>query len=307
MAGMKKRQRARVTTDAAPRAPTYEELEAEVKRLRQRVQELELRPGVVEPPQPGVTLTKEELQGERRRKLFLTSDIYREHIAPKLGKTWRAILLEACGQAVSRPLPRGESKTMSRRDALSSVPMLIWCIERGYPLTADSTATAAEQGNLDVLQYLHENGCPWNESTCAWAARGGHLDVLKYLHDNGCPWDEDTCFMAAEGGHLHVLKYAHEKGCPWNEGTCIAAAKGGHLNVLKYAHENGCPWDEWFDDYYGTGSHISACEWAAKGGHLNVLKYARENGCPWNRAVCRQQASTNGHHHVIAWIDEQPE
>ena len=113
--------------------------------------------------------------------------------------------------------------------------------------------------------------------------------------------------MAAEGGHLHVLKYAHEKGCPWNEGTCIAAAKGGHLNVLKYAHENGCPWDEWFDDYYGTGSHISACEWAAKGGHLNVLKYARENGCPWNRAVCRQQASTNGHHHVIAWIDEQPE
>ena len=231
--------RARVPTDAAPRAPTYEELEAEVKRLRQRVQELELRPGVVEPPQPGVTLTKEELQGERRRKLFLTSDIYREHIAPKLGKTWRAILLEACGQAVSRPL--GETKTMSTRDVVRSVPMLIWCIERGYKLTMRTAMNAAEQGNLDVIKYLHENGCPWDEETCWRAAQAGHLDVLKYAHENACPWNWLTCTKAAAGDHLHVLKYAHE------------------------------------------------------------------HGCPWNRAQCLQYAIHNRHHHVIAWIDAQPQ
>ena len=241
MEGGKKRQRARVTTDAAPRAPTYEELEAEVKRLRQRNQELERKLAEVDAREPDAPLTKEELQGERWRKLFRTSDIYREHIAPLLDETWTAVLQEACGQAVSRPLPRGESKTMSRRDALSSVPMLIWCIERGYPLTADSTATAAEQGNLDVIKYLHENGCPWDEETCWRAAQAGHLDVLKYAHENACPWNWLTCTKAAAGDHLHVLKYAHE------------------------------------------------------------------HGCPWNRAQCLQYAIHNRHHHVIAWIDAQPQ
>ena len=218
-----------------------------------------------------------------------------------------APLLDWCVRRKYKP----DVKTFQATARGGDMDAIRWLRKHKVPWHQDYRANActgaAEGGHLDVLKWLRKQGCPWDEWTCRDAAGGGHFDVLKYAHENGCPWDERTCWEAARGGHLDVLKYAHEKGCPWNEGTCIAAAKGGHLNVLKYAHENGCPWDEWFDDYYGTGSHISACEWAAKGGHLNVLKYARENGCPWNRAVCRQQASTNGHHHVIAWIDEQPE
>ncbi len=48
--------RARVTTDAAPRAPTYKELEAENERLRQRVQELEEKlAAAVEASEPEAT------------------------------------------------------------------------------------------------------------------------------------------------------------------------------------------------------------------------------------------------------------
>ena len=45
----------------------------------------------------------------------------------------------------------------------------------------------AQNGNLELLQFLHENGCPWNERTCSEAARNDHFECLKYEHENGCP------------------------------------------------------------------------------------------------------------------------
>ena len=93
-AGAKRR---RVTTGAAPRAPTYvQELEAEVERLRQRNQELERKLAAVDAREPDAPLTKEEQQGERWRELFLSPDIFKEHIAPHLGVGWTAVLMEAC-------------------------------------------------------------------------------------------------------------------------------------------------------------------------------------------------------------------
>ena len=93
MAGTK---RARVTTVATPRAPTYKELEAEIERLRQRNQELERKLAAVDAREPDAPLTKEEQQGERWRELFLSPDIFKEHIAPHLGVGWTAVLMEAC-------------------------------------------------------------------------------------------------------------------------------------------------------------------------------------------------------------------
>ena len=262
--------------------------EAELARLRDELATFKRKEEAKE------VKSEEELQGERWRELFLSPDIFREHIAPKLGEGWTAVLREACGQARSWPLPRGERKVIKVDDAMQSMAMLRWSVERGLQisgLSASHTAAAARSGHLDVLKYLHENGCPWDKSTCERAAIGGHLNVLKYAHENGCPWDEETCRNAAWGGHLDVLKYAHENGCPWDERTCLWAALRGHLNVLKYAHENGCPWNEW------------TCGVAARGGHLDVLKYLHENGCPWDETTCRE-AAEGGYLDVLKYAHE---
>jgi len=179
-------------------------------------------------------------------------------------------------------------------------------------------ASAAKNGKLDCLKYLHENGCPWDKSTCAYAAVKGHLDCLKYAHENGCPWDKDTCALAAKNGHLDCLKYAHENGCPWDEDTCASAAVNGHLDCLKYAHENGCPWDEYTCRVAATRGHLdclkyaheNGCPWdkstcasAAENGYLDCLKYAHENGCPWDKDTCRV-AAANGHLDCLKYLHE---
>ena len=79
---------------------------------------------------------------------------------------------------------------------------------------SDACSNAAENGRLEVLQYLHENGCPWNQSTCSNAAENGHLEVLKYLHENGCPCDFEayvqSCLFIAVSNmktNLQIFRY----------------------------------------------------------------------------------------------------
>ena len=116
-----------------------------------------------------------------------------------------------------------------------------WALEKCTEKKERFCAEMAQNGNLELLQFLHENGCPWDIRTCSWAALYGHFECLKYAHEKGCPWDEWTCSWAAEYGHLECLIYAHENGCPWHESTCSSSALKGHFDCLKYAHENGCP------------------------------------------------------------------
>ena len=139
---------------------------------------------------------------------------------------------------------------------------LSWALEKCSEYQkARFCARMAENGNLELLQFLRGKGCPWDEETCSYAALNGHFECLKYAHENGCPWDEKTFRNAAENGHLECLKYARENGCSWgglrrwHDDTCSKAALNGHLECLKYAHENGCPWNE------------DTCSKAAKNGH----------------------------------------
>jgi hypothetical protein len=75
-------------------------------------------------------------------------------------------------------------------------------------------SSAAKNGHLVVLQWLHANGCPWNESTCMYAAYGGHLAVLQWARANGCPWDWRVAFWAARNGHTALLDWVRANGCP---------------------------------------------------------------------------------------------
>ena len=257
-------------------------------------------------------LTVEEQQGRKWKELFVSSDVFREHIQPELGETWTAILMEACGQATSKTTSQVERKTMSAKDATQSVALYEWSCARGLEgQVQHNEAHVTKQEARQALDELEEQGVHnrIGQDLLKWdagdeggaghrvimraAALWGNISLIKILYENGSPWDEETCEHAAKGGHLNVLKYLHENGCPWNDMTCFYAAYGGHLSVLKYAHENGCPWDE------------KTCRGAAEGGHLNVLKYARGNGCPWDAYTCQSKAIKGGHTHVLEWIHAQ--
>ena len=62
-----------------------------------------------------------------------------------------------------------------------------WALEKCSEEKERFCARMAENGNLELLQFLHENGCPWGNLTCSRAAKNGHLECLKYAHENGCP------------------------------------------------------------------------------------------------------------------------
>ena len=83
---------------------------------------------------------------------------------------------------------------------------------------------AAENGHLDVLQWLREQGCDWNEGTCGGAAAGGHLDVLRWAVENGAPWVPGNCRVAAYHGQLEALQWLRANGCPWNRADCLESA-----------------------------------------------------------------------------------
>ena len=310
-----KRPRTEVPTEPSAAKPSYQQLEERVREL-----EAQLCKAQAEIERMRVPLTAEEKQGEKWKELFVSSDVFREHIQPQLGKTWTATLMEACGQARSLPRTERELVFMNGADATRSIPMLLWAKKRGYTLTKRTFCFAAKGGNLDVIKYLQAEKCPSDERACANAAEGGHLDVLKYLHENGCQWSKETCHSAAREGHLHVLRWARRNRCPWDRATVATeAAKNGRVHVLQYLktlrfsfkknlmrdaaskgrknvieflREQGCPWNE-----------EATCSAAAQGGHLNLLKYLHENGCPWNEYTC-ECAAGGGHLNVLKYAHE---
>ena len=154
--------------------------------------------------------------------------------------------------------------------------MLKWAHQISGTLNCDeyTCASAAEYGELYVLQYLRANGCPWSESTCNTAAEAGHLEVLQWAHENGCPWSNKTCREAAGSGHVHILQYIWQQepyianNDLWDKKVCDVAATCGKLNALKYLRSIGCPWDE------------RVCECAAIHNHLHIVRWALENGAP---------------------------
>jgi hypothetical protein len=137
----------------------------------------------------------------------------------------------------------------------------------------DTTAFAAEYGQLEFLKFAYEHGCPWGDHTCSSAAERGHLDCLKFAHEHGALLLVGTPFFALSGGNLECLKYACEKGCPVNEIHSSKAACRS-LEYLQYLHGIRCPMDVYTSIY------------AARNFRLDCLRFALETGCPFERGTC---------------------
>ena len=106
-------------------------------------------------------------------------------------------------------------------------------------------------GSVECLRWARENGCKrylYEEFVAETAAFNGFLDVLKYLHQNGFFWDGYTMQNALRGGHLDCLKFANENDCPWGDMLSKAANRyqtdlwtKNHWDCVQYLIDAGCP------------------------------------------------------------------
>ena len=64
------------------------------------------------------------------------------------------------------------------------------------------------QGSVRLLKWTRENNRDWSTDTCITAAANGHLPALKYLHENGCPWDDTALHYAAYNKRWDCFQYA---------------------------------------------------------------------------------------------------
>ena len=231
-------------------------------------------------------------------------DICFKHILPRLNRTDVKFLYEVNTETralIKRSSRKGDLEKGFRVREMSSISTLevawenkpSWCGETYFCWEVAKTNklellkwareekecewdyktinTAAEQGNLEMVQYCVANQCPINEYACAFAADGGHLECLKYLREEAkAPWGWKTASWAALNGHLHILEYLVERKFDqfW-EDACAYAAENGHLDCLKYLRETAkAPWDEE----------------AVRGAHENnqpeCLQYLLDNNCP---------------------------
>ena len=108
----------------------------------------------------------------------------------------------------------------------------------------------ARLGLLPAIQMAVLSACDLHANAYHIAAENGHLEVVDWMLHNGCK-HVNVCDSAAAGGQLEVIKWARAHGHELSPAGCIKAIENGHLDVIRWAHENKCDWDpkktDWFD------------------------------------------------------------
>ena len=103
--------------------------------------------------------------------------------------------------------------------------MFKWLFEKGCPISRKLCASGAvNSGHVHMFQWMKDTGMTdkWRERHMYSAACNGHLEVVKWLHANGCPWDEKACLFAGARTHWDILQYLVDNKCPGWEKAAIS-------------------------------------------------------------------------------------
>lgn len=188
----------------------------------------------------------------------------------------------------------------------------------------DLVGTAAEYGQLDLLQWLHENKIGDRLYTDAmWTAvSNGHLKVVKWLHNNGII-DPLAMKMAVERGHFDIAKWLHKQKYSCDKSYITYAASHGNLKMVKLLHKNVTGWSHYPGEISAIDvaakkgyleivkfldqnniyiCTVDAMNWAAENGHLEIVKYLHENRNEGCNTWAMDSAARNGHLHIIKYL-----
>merc|ERR1739848_96118 len=122
-----------------------------------------------------------------------------------------------------------------------------WLRSLDPPIPWDETTclSAFDGGQLDVLKWMKCAACPWPDDrkivqAARSAAQQGRIEILEWLRSEGIVFDERTCKAASAGGKLETLKWLRnlDPPCPWYQRDCRSAAEvGGHTNVVDWIED----------------------------------------------------------------------
>ena len=116
-----------------------------------------------------------------------------------------------------------------------------------FPMSALPITLYADDGNFEMVKFLHECGVPW-EGVLESAAIQGHLNIVKYAIEHECPLNPydivDTEFMVSrEHGVLlrdiDVMDYFKSIGWKISEDLQYYAIEQFNMKLLEYALEQG--------------------------------------------------------------------
>jgi hypothetical protein len=123
---------------------------------------------------------------------------------------------------------------------------------------------AAENGHLEMVEYIYLNNGTCTTYAMDKAAENGHIGVVEFLHNNdigGC-----TVYAidgAAANGCVYVIEFLYKnrkEGCTTN--ALIQASKNGYVDAVKFLYIH----------YKWTNSDIQdAMNCAASSGYINIV------------------------------------
>ncbi|OQS07156.1 hypothetical protein THRCLA_20215 [Thraustotheca clavata] len=166
---------------------------------------------------------------------------------------------------------------------------------------------AAENGQLEMIQYMHTSGSKACSSEAVdLAARNGHLNITKWLHENG----KEGCTIRAVhnsiiSDNVIILKYlinqGHVECSEFDMVNCTTkvmdnAAAISDLETVKYLHEHRT-----------EGYRTKAMDMAAERGDFEMVKFLHLNHTGGCTANAMDNAAKFGHFSVkgvlrVQWI-----
>lgn len=163
----------------------------------------------------------------------------------------------------------------------------IFSAENNRKWVYDVCTTAAENGHIEIIQWMNENECI-HDLTASYAARGGQLAIIKWLHARGNKLLE-VDQQAAENGHLNILEWLRDNNLQIRNHVPPAAAAHGHLDVIKWLHKNG---------FHMLIEHLIAAE----NGHINVYKWLYKQGYSSDALFILNVCCKFGHLNILKWL-----
>ena len=98
------------------------------------------------------------------------------------------------------------------------VDVLKWVVRNGYQWDAKKDyqhyLTAIKNSNLQVLVWMNSCAPIFTTDTCfpsIYASQEGEFEIVKWLHENGCPCNQNSYRAAEENNHWRIEQWIHRQ------------------------------------------------------------------------------------------------
>ena len=116
--------------------------------------------------------------------------------------------------------------------------------EANYKVKMYSYLNAAQNGHLNILQYLKDK-VPVDRRICEVAALNNHFDIVKWSYSMCYPVMTNLCYGAAYNDNFEMLRWLRERLSPWDYRVPECIARNNNFEMFYWVCENNCPMDKW--------------------------------------------------------------